>query len=105
MAKIPDEIKEIIHKFVEEASKDNIHISKAILFGSYANGTNTEWSDIDLAVVSEDFEGIKFYDSKKLNKAILNSSIDLELHTYRPEEFNADNPFVKEIFKTGISIV
>ena len=105
MAQIPDKIKELIIKFVEEALKDNIQISEAILFGSYANGTNNEWSDIDLAVVSNDFEGVSFYDCQKLTDAMLRTSIDIEPHPYRPEEFTTDNPFVKEILDHGIRIV
>lgn len=105
MAQIPDEIKKIILKFIEEAKKDDISIVHAVLFGSYARGTNNELSDIDLAVVSDDFKGVKFYDSKKLNKAMLRTSIDIETHTYRPEEFTEDDPFVAEILKHGIRII
>lgn len=105
MAQISDKITGIIKKFVEEASKDNIQISQAILFGSYAKGTNHELSDIDLAVVSEDFDGISFYDCQKLNDAMLRTSIDIETHPYRPEDFTSDNPFVQEILEYGIRIV
>ena len=102
MAQVPDKILELINKFIEEVKKDNITISKAVLFGSYSNNTYHEYSDIDIAVVSEDFEGISFYDSKKLNGTMLRTSIDIETHPYRPEEFTTDSPFVKEIFGTGI---
>lgn len=105
MAQISDKITELIKKFVAEASKDNIQISKVILFGSYAKGTNNEWSDIDLAVVSKDFDGISFYDSQKLTDAMLRTSIDIETHPYRPEDFTIENPFVKEILEYGIRIV
>ncbi|GAB1371825.1 hypothetical protein MASR1M45_18870 [Candidatus Kapaibacterium sp.] len=105
MAQVPDKILQLINKFIEEAKKDNITISKAVLFGSYSNNTFHEFSDIDIAVVSEDFEGISFYDSMKLNGALLRTSIDIETHPYRPEEFTPDNPFVKEILETGIRIL
>lgn len=105
MAQVPAQIVELINKFIEEAKKDNITISKAVLFGSYSNNTYHEFSDIDIAVVSDDFEGISFYDSKKLNGAMLRTSIDIETHPYRPEEFTTDNPFVKEILETGIRIL
>ncbi|TAL69965.1 MAG: nucleotidyltransferase domain-containing protein [Bacteroidetes bacterium] len=105
MAKIPAQIIEIIKKFIERALEDNIHISQAVLFGSYARGTNNEWSDIDVAVVSDDFEGIRIFDNKKIRKAKLKTSIDLETHPYRPEDFTSDNPFVQEILEYGIRIV
>lgn len=105
MVKAVDKIIELLKKFVMEAQKDNIRINEAILFGSYARGTNHEYSDIDLAVVSEDFEGISFYDNQKLIDAMLRTSVDIEVHPYKPEDFTEDNPFVKEILEYGIRIV
>jgi predicted nucleotidyltransferase len=105
MAQIPDKIIEIINNLILEAKLDNITINKAILFGSYAKGTNHEYSDIDVAVVSNDFQGIRFYDNCKLSKSKIKASIDLETHPYRPEDFTEDNPFVKEILETGIRII
>jgi predicted nucleotidyltransferase len=42
MAQISDKIVVHIKKFVREALIDNIRISQAVLFGSYAKGTNHE---------------------------------------------------------------
>jgi uncharacterized protein len=105
MAQVPDHIIETIKKLVSEAERNQIHVEKAILFGSYAKGTYHEYSDIDVALVSEDFEGIRFYDNIKLMDTVLNTDSDIETHPYRPEEFNEDNPFVKEILTHGIRIV
>jgi predicted nucleotidyltransferase len=105
MVEIPDKIKKLIKKFIDAAQEDNISISQAVLFGSYAKGTNHKWSDIDLAVVSDDFEGIRFYDNQKLFYAKDNSSFEIEPHPYRPEDFTEDNPFVKEILAHGIRII
>lgn len=104
MVQIPINITDIIQKFLLESEKNNIHIQQAILFGSYAKGTQHEFSDIDLAIVSEDFQGIRLLDNVKLDKPALNSSYDLETHPFRPEDFTEDNPFVKEILKEGIRI-
>lgn len=105
MAQIPAQIIELVKKFVDEASKDNINISEAILFGSYAKGTYHDLSDIDIAVVSNDFDGVSFYDSQKLQDAMLRTSIDIETHPYRPEQFKTDNPFVNEILKYGYRVI
>jgi predicted nucleotidyltransferase len=75
------------------------------LFGSYARGNAREYSDIDLAVVSDNFEGSRFFDKKKLNKYILKTSVDLEIHPFKTEDFTEDNPFVKEILQTGRRVV
>jgi predicted nucleotidyltransferase len=105
MAEIPNKIVEIVKKYVREALIDNVRISQAVLFGSYAKGTNHEYSDIDIAVVSDDFEGNSFYDSRKLSHAMQRTSIDIETHPYRPEDFTTDNPFVREILEYGVRIV
>ncbi len=105
MVKVSHRIIAIINKFVQEALKENIQITKVILFGSYAKGTNTELSDIDIAVVSEDFEGIRLFDNIRLGKPRVRTDVDIETHPYRPEEFNKNNPFVKEILENGIRIV
>lgn len=104
MAEIPPEVIDKIHRFIKEVKKYNINISKAVLFGSYAKGNYNEWSDIDLAVVSEDFEGIRYLDNCKMTKAKLAVSYDISSLPYRPEDFTPDDLFVKEILQHGINI-
>lgn len=104
MAQVPDKIIKIINQFVKNAKDNDISIEQAVLFGSYAKGTQTEWSDIDLAVVSKDFEGVRFRDNMKLSKPRTKTSFDLETHPFRPEDFTPDNLFVKEILSYGIRV-
>lgn len=98
-----ENVNEIINHFLEMIRKD-ITIDQAYLFGSYAKGTSNENSDIDLAVVSKDFEGIRFYDRKKLAKYLIKANFDIELHPFKTEDFTADDPLVAEILKTGLRI-
>jgi len=39
--------------------KDGIHARSGILFGSFARGEATEWSDIDLVVIAPEFDGAR----------------------------------------------
>lgn len=105
MAEVPDKIIDVIKKFIAEAEKLNIKFQRVVLFGSYANNSYKDWSDIDLAIVSDDFEGIRFYDNLKLSMAIINSDVKIETHPFLPEEFNEENPFVREILATCIRII
>lgn len=105
MAQIPDKISLIIEHFLDELKKNNIDIEQAILFGSYAQGTYTSWSDIDLALVSSDFEGDRFKDKNKIRRIKLKISSDLEPIPYSPNEFTTADPFVKQILATGITIL
>ncbi|MEK6552990.1 MAG: nucleotidyltransferase domain-containing protein [Bacteroidota bacterium] len=105
MVEIPTVIKNKLYVFLNELSKNNFKIDKAYLFGSYAKGTNNEWSDIDLAVVSENFEGNRLFDKDKIRKFLAIVDYDISPLPYRPEDFTEDDLFVKEIIQTGIRIV
>lgn len=48
----------IVSHYVVELAKVGIHPEQVLLFGSYARGTAHEWSDIDIVVISKDFEKI-----------------------------------------------
>ncbi|MBI4224208.1 MAG: nucleotidyltransferase domain-containing protein [Deltaproteobacteria bacterium] len=49
---------EIVPEFIKELEKRDIHPEQIILYGSYARGEANEWSDVDLVVISKDFEKI-----------------------------------------------
>lgn len=105
MAQVPAKISSIIESFLKELEKQNISIERAILFGSYAQGTNTLWSDIDLALFSPDFEGDRFKDRNKIRRIKLQISSDLEPIPFPSAYFFSSDPFVEQIKKTGISIL
>jgi predicted nucleotidyltransferase len=51
------EIEEIINYFSNQLKADTVHVNKIILFGSQSDGSADAESDIDLCVISSDFEG------------------------------------------------
>jgi len=104
MAEIPDRVKKIIRQFINKLADNDIKVEQAILFGSYAQGTFNDWSDIDLAIVSTAFDGERFSDRAKIRRIKLGVSCDLEPIPYSPLDFSSDNPFVKKIIKTGIRV-
>jgi len=61
-----EKLTETIEYFTNQLLQEGLRISKIILFGSQASGTATSESDIDLAVVSEDFEGKSIAEKVKL---------------------------------------
>lgn len=95
---------ELARNFITELDKEGIPVSQSYLFGSFATGTPTEYSDVDLALISEKFNGIQYFD-RKLFSRILIDFVDLEPHTFRPQDFNENFPFAKEILRTGIKII
>ena len=105
MDQIPYRVTFIIKRFIDELEKNHIPIKEAILFGSYAKGNYHEWSDVDLALVSDAFEGDRFRDRNKIRRIKLKISCDLEPLPYRPEDFTTDDPFVQKIIETGMRVV
>ena len=83
--------------------KENFNYIKVILFGSYAKGNYNEDSDIDIAVVFNDYNSII---DMQLELMRLRRKIDsrIEPHPFREREFNLSNPIVNEILKFGKEI-
>jgi predicted nucleotidyltransferase len=105
MAHIPNKVQRIIAQYLSALRDNGFQIQDAILFGSYARGDATEWSDIDLALVSEAFDGVRFTDRNKIRKVTIAVSSDLEVLPFNPKDFTAKDPFVKEILETGVSVM
>jgi len=53
MAQLPAKIKNTIDNYLKALNRNDIPIKEAILLGSYARGNYQEWSDIDIALVSD----------------------------------------------------
>jgi uncharacterized protein len=98
----------IAKKFVSEAQAKGLHIRNAILFGSHAKNKAHKWSDIDLALVADEFGGIRVIDLRLYADIILSDKdySPLELHTYNTAYFQEGDPFINEEIKPkGIVIL
>jgi uncharacterized protein len=104
MAEVPARIRAIIDKYLIELEKYHFPIKRAVLFGSYAEGRADEWSDIDVALVSDAFEGDRFNDRGKIRRITLSVSSDLSPLPFRSEDFVPENPLVEEILEKGVTI-
>ena len=100
---VNEEIINDVKKFIAQLKKA-MNIESAYLFGSYVKGTDREYSDIDVAIVSDSFEGFVLADIEKIINSTDNINRMIEPHPFRSEDFTEDNPFVNEIIKTGVKI-
>ncbi|KPL04419.1 MAG: hypothetical protein AMJ90_00915 [candidate division Zixibacteria bacterium SM23_73_2] len=104
MAKKRDKALIKIEKFIT-ILKDNIDIEKVILFGSVIRGKQKRWSDIDLAVISDDFKKMNFHKRLVLLGMIAWQAkiTEIEALGYTPDEYkNATQlDFLGEIKRTG----
>ena len=85
---------------------------RIILFGSYANGTSDENSDIDLVVILDNDDVAKTYDERlkkklSINRLVrnINYKIALDVLVYSKEEVKIikeyGNYFMEEVENTG----
>lgn len=90
--------------FVSLVNSSGITLRKAILFGSYARDTQTKYSDIDVALVADEFCSVPTEDIKLFFKAMRKYYM-VQPQTFNTKDFSPDkNPFVDEILRTGIEI-
>jgi predicted nucleotidyltransferase len=103
MVATASELEEAISGFAQRL-QEGIRVEAIVLYGSYAHGRAHEWSDIDLAVISPDFEGVPMW---KRQETIARLSIHRHRGIapigYPSSEYH--NPgrhsFLREIIRTG----
>ena len=96
----------IVQKYIADV-KAVLPIEKVYLYGSYAKGTQRKDSDVDICFFSKAFESKRsldiltelFYLKTKYDKDLL-----IEPNAFPSSELYNDNPFVKEILRTGREI-
>lgn len=101
------ELKALTDKIVS-AITENFQVDEILLFGSYAKGTATDLSDVDIAVVSPDLEV-----GQAMFKNVLTVSRKAKLcepylqllafpsKSFYNEDSYIDPDFIREIKKTG----
>jgi len=94
-------------RFLEQClTEGGLNISKIILFGSQAEGRETEDSDIDIVIISEDFRGRDIFERAMLTKAaeiktIRKFMVPFDIITLTPEEFESETSLIAEYAKNG----
>jgi len=97
------DLKTYISDYIAECNRLGVHFKKVILFGSYARNTPHKWSDVDLALVSDDFKDMGWDDRSKISRANI-KFVDIEPHIFNSAYFEEGDPFIEEIIKTGKEI-
>ena len=92
----------IIQDFINSLQKKGIKIDMLVLYGSYANMTYHEASDIDLVVVSQSFRGKSFWERVDiLSEVIYELFQPIEAVAITPEEWTEKKSFVVDYASTG----
>ena len=90
--------REIAIQYAEEVKKV-LNPNAIVLFGSYVNGKQHEWSDIDIAVIVNNFQGNWLETASMLCSLTRRVSIDIEPHLL--DETCDKSGFVEYVMRTG----
>lgn len=93
------QIDELINRIV-----DSIHPQKIVLFGSYANGTATDDSDLDLLILKETDLRMN-HRAREILRLTRGMKIPVDIVVYTQNEIekwrDTPNSFVSEVLKNG----
>ena len=90
--------RQIAHSYASIV-REALDPKQIILFGSYVNGNPHEFSDIDIAVVFDDFQGNWYETAVLLGRLRRDVSIDIEPHLL--DESCDRSGFLAHVVKTG----
>lgn len=93
---------EIVGRFQDAIEARGIKLYKIILFGSYASDTQHKGSDIDLVVISEDFNGRSYWERVDiLSDAIYEIFAPIEATALTPDEWEQGDSFISDFAEHG----
>jgi len=93
---------DIVQKYAKTV-RSRFDCQKIILFGSYAKGNPDKDSDIDVAIVFDDYKN-KMDRQVELMKLTRKIDTRIEPHPFREKDFNISNPLVNEIVNYGMIV-
>ena len=107
---IPNQVINIIKKFIKEFVKLGFEVKKVYLYGSYAKGDWLKSSDIDIVIISNSVKNIPFKDRLEICWKItykLNLNPPIEALVYTEDELTRELGrlgFIKSISKYWLDI-
>jgi predicted nucleotidyltransferase len=99
-------VRNSIEGYISDVKKA-MPIDKVYLYGSYAKGNPTKQSDVDICFFSKSFENKRTVDilMELLGLTLKYNDVFIEPRAFPLSELENDNPFVKEIVRTGREII
>jgi predicted nucleotidyltransferase len=96
---------EAIRKFKIILERTGVPVRQMVLFGSYATGTFTENSDIDVVVVSDIFRGLNHWQRiEKMTSALYELFLPIETRALTPEEWESGESMTAAYARTSTLI-
>ena len=107
MLKAEPGVKTIIEEYTQSLKKLGVNTERVILYGSFAKGQERLDSDIDVIVVSKDFQRMNLRErSEVLGIAAVRIMRPIEAKGYTSEEIKeaSQASFLKEILEVGVNV-
>ena len=101
------QVKEIIKQYKDTLLECGIKVERIILYGSFAQGDLRENSDIDLVVVSDNFQKMNLREGLEvlgIGAAKIMKPIEAKGYTAKEIKSAPKISFLSEILKSGINI-
>ena len=92
-----------VKSFIHDCKIAGLTFYKVFIFGSIAKDTIHEWSDIDLLLISDQFNDNIFENLKLYSRINIKYPI-IETHPYPTNYFIEGDSFIDEIMKKSIEI-
>jgi predicted nucleotidyltransferase len=101
-----ESIIDLLKKYIQLLRNEGVRIDKAFLYGSYLAGTQTEESDIDLMLVSEQFDVSNDLLTGKIWALTRNVNSRIEPYIVGSKKFENDeiSPIIQIVKKEGLEI-
>ena len=97
-----NDIINILKQFRNVLEEKGVHVAKVVLFGSWAKNLATDCSDIDVAVVSNDFNGKDHWSrSKILGAAVYKVFAPIQAVAFTPDEWENGDSLVRIFAREG----
>jgi predicted nucleotidyltransferase len=100
-------INQIAREYAVDVSRE-LPVEKAVLFGSHAKETATEFSDVDICFFMKSYQGKRKVDLVAQILGIGGEKycrIGFEPIVFETSEIERGNPFVREILETGVELL
>ena len=98
------DLSSLLGRFRSRLEQD-IRVERIILFGSRATGTGHQDSDLDLIIVSPDFQDMDYFERATMMHDHWDSVLPVDFLCYTPTEFRPlsnQATIVREALRTGI---
>lgn len=89
----------------ERLRRNAVQVSRLVLFGSHATGQASEESDLDVLIVSEDFQDKNIFERSRLvgeceRETIRRFQVPLDVIMMTPEEFESEDSLMAQVARS-----